>query len=178
MLSGFTAARHHPWDSGKYCDNISNRILGSCPDWLPVAKLLSGAREGERVGGGERERERAHMIFHSQVVCIYVKAKLDLFIESIKILSLWIIQNLPSLLDWVHLLWGTGAAGWHVAEWGNYVKGVSSVSSWSYEFYLPSRTWLRLWIVKENISLMFSSWIEHSVSWIVAPLGPARGVFS
>lgn len=42
------------------------------------------------------------------------------------------------------------------------------VISWSYESYLPSRTWLRPWIVKDNISLMFFSWIGHSVLRIVA----------
>lgn len=52
------------------------------PEMLPVAKLLSV--KGER----ERERKRWREGFLFQIVCIYMKAKLDLFIKSIKILSL------------------------------------------------------------------------------------------
>lgn len=166
VLSGFKAERYHYWDAGKYCDNVSNRILGS---WALIDCQTSEWGQGER-GGVER------MVFLSQVVCIYVNATLDLFIESIKILSLWVIQNLL-FVGLSSPLWGTQGCRMAHCGAGSYVKGVSLVSPWSYEFYLPSRTWLRLWIVKENISLMFSSWIGHSVSWIVAPLGSARGVF-
>lgn len=123
-LSAFKAEGPHHRGSGKwwqYCDNIwtQSRVLGP-REKSPVANP-------SECKGGEGD-------FLSPINCIYMKARLELFIDSIKTLSLWIIQNLMGLLAWVPLLWATQAAGCRIAELEGYLIRVSLALSCSYEF--------------------------------------------